>query len=651
MVIKSASQWIRRGIPSLCERKDWLAAGVVFAALVWPGGEMVVAQSPGLMEAQATPSADATVPNPSIPPASPSQSLEGSRFLGSDLPVFNPSTEMVTWDGRNWNVNDNRLFSARLEKYLNAPEENTEDDTVYRAIIDEILTTLAPGRDLSQRLSKAFELLPKASNYRSDANLCDSIAAAVFNVWLAQRDQARLQAASNALVEERRVQFRNAEIVSSANHLRPPRRKGEGGGESEPDVARDMRLAPYTARLAEITALLAANQARRELSEVQSKIEFQTLMLQLFLQRRFQHVLIAARFYQGLFADGDSRLRLEGDAKEFFAQTTGMPPTVAVLESLANEAMRDVREGIDAFLFLLEKGELHSAVKRLSETLVLGEYMPEMRTLPREKKRVALGFVQKSNQLLSALEVKDYALAEKIVTELEETVADFDSARPRGAIETARTVSALHLAKAKTAAASGDRATTEQELRAATEIWPRNPALGKVSALIFDQADVQQQALADLDRLLSQKNYRQIFEDRMRFIAASALYPERQEKLREVLETMQQVEAAIMRADEIAKTGNFMGAWESIEMAQEALPEDIRLSQTRSELTTRAADFVQSLRKAETLESQQQHGSSLAWYLRAQRLYPPSELARSGIERIMTFILPEEREESGAERL
>ncbi|MFQ3578277.1 MAG: hypothetical protein SNJ52_04630, partial [Verrucomicrobiia bacterium] len=258
---------------------------------------------------------------------------------------------------------------------------------------------------------------------------------------------------------------------------------------------------------------------------------------------------------------------------------------------------------------------------------------------------LALGFVQKSNQLLSALEVKDYALAEKIVTELENTVADFDSARPRGAIETARTVSALHLAKAKTAAASGDRATTEQELRAATEIWPRNPALGEVSSLIFDQADAQQQALNDLDRLLSQRNYRQIFEDRMRFIAAAALYPERQERLREVLETTQRVEAAIMRADEIAKTGNFIGAWESLETAQEELPEDIRLSQMRSELTTRAADFVQSLRRAEALEEQSQHGSSLAWYLRAQRLYPPSELARQGIERIIKLILPQETEE------
>ena len=41
--------------------------------------------------------------------------------------------------------------------------------------------------------------------------------------------------------------------------------------------------------------------------------------------------------------------------------------------------------------------------------------MPELRTLPRDDKRQALAFTQKSNQLLSALEVKDYTLAAKLV--------------------------------------------------------------------------------------------------------------------------------------------------------------------------------------------------------------------------------------------
>ena len=73
------------------------------------------------------------------------------------------------------------------------------------------------------------------------------------------------------------------------------------------------------------------------------------------------------------------------------------------------------------------------------------------------------------------------ALAEKLVTELGETAKDFDASKPMAAIETAKQISAMHIAKARNAAVSGDKETLEAELKAATEIWPRNPSLSEVS--------------------------------------------------------------------------------------------------------------------------------------------------------------------------
>jgi hypothetical protein len=218
---------------------------------------------------------------------------------------------------------------------------------------------------------------------------------------------------------------------------------------------------------------------------------------------------------------------------------------------------------------------------------------------------------------------------------------DFDNSKPMAVIETAKTVSAMHLAKAKNAAVSGDRNTLESELKAATEIWPRNPALAEVSGAIFSQADVQQQALVDMDRLLSQKNYRQVFEDRVKFIAATALYPDKQEKLRQVLEQMQLVEGAIIRANEVAKRGDYDGAWESVERMYQQFSDDSKLNQVRADFTTQAADLVKSLRKAQELEQKKQVGAGLAWYLKAQQIYPPSEYARDGITRLTKAILPE----------
>ena len=570
----------------------------------------------------------------------------GSNFLGKDVPFFDPGSNIASWDGKNWSINNNALFQARFEKYLNAPAATTESDSEYRALLAQIMDKLAPGKVTPQSTDQAFQYLAKASRFEQDAHLCDSIASQVYSAWLARKSNDRLNAASKSLEDERKRLEWNARITAEGTKL-------EGGGSSkskeggpnpqqqQQQLSRDMQMQPIVTRLAEVNALIRANQLKREVAELQVKIDFQSLIVQHFLQRRFQHAVIGTRFYRNIFADGDSQLRIGEDAKSLFAKTSGLPPNMGTIDSLANEIMGDVREGIQAFKFLLEKNELESATKRLAETFMLGEYLPDVRTLDREDKRKALAFVHKSNQLISAIEVKDYALAEKLVAELGQTAKDFDASKPMAAIETAKQISAMHIAKARNAAVSGDKNTLEAELKAATEIWPRNPSLTEVSKMIFSQADVQSRAMVDFDQLVSQKNYRQIYEDRMRFIAATAMYPEKQEQLRKVLEDMQVIEIALIQAQEIEKRGDYAGAWESAEKAFRNFPDDNKLNQVRANLTTKAADFVHAIRQAEELEQKKQPGSSLAWYLKAQNVYPPSDFARQGVDRLTREILPD----------
>lgn len=576
----------------------------------------------------------------SAPPAG------GSSFLGRDLPFLDPGSEIVQWDGKSWNINNNRIFEARFEKFLNAPAATSESDRDYNAILTAIIDKLAPGTVTPKGTDEAFRLLPQASQFDIDARLCDGIANQVYAAWLAKRSNERLVAANDSLEKERKRLEWNSKMTATGASLGGPGSSDPAAQEEwkkQQQLKRDMEMQPLATRLLEVNALLKANQLKKEVAELQVKIEFQALIVQHFLQRRFQHVVIGTRFYRSIFSDGDSLLRVGEDSKNLFSKTTGMPPTVGTLDSLANEAMRDVREGVQAFNFLLEKEEMESATKRLAETFILGEYMPDVRTLSRDDKRRALAFVQKSNQLISAIGVKDYTLAEKLVKELDATAKDFDNSKPMAAVETARTVSAMHIAKAKNAAVSGDKAVLESELKAATEIWPRNPALAEVGGMIFSQADVQQRALVDFDQLLSQRNYRQIFDDKMRFIAATAMFPEKQEQLRKVLDDMTVIESALIRSQEVEKRGDFAGAWESAERAFQQFPDDNKLNQVRANLTTKAADFVRALKQAEELEKKQQPGSALAWFLKAQKAYPPSEFAREGIERINAVILPDAR--------
>jgi hypothetical protein len=70
-------------------------------------------------------------------------------------------------------------------------------------------------------------------------------------------------------------------------------------------------------------------------------------------------------------------------------------------------------------------------------------------------------------------------------------------------------------------------------------------------------------------------------------------------------------------------------------------PDDSKLNQLRANLTTEAAEFVRTLRTAEQLEQKDEVGSSLAWFLKARKLFPASEFAQNGISRLVKRVIPQ----------
>jgi hypothetical protein len=656
--------------------------------------------------------------------ARPPQANEG--FIGRDVPAFDPGSEVMSYDGKLWNINNNRILRARFEKFLNTSAATTESDRTYRQTVDRILDLISPGKATKQNQDAAFALLKKASEYKEDANLCRTLSDAIYasNTSLATIEKLKRE---NVLLEKQRSTAEwNNQMAAKNSSLGPTSQKDSPVLQENQKIEREARMATAKRQLSEVGQTIENNKIRIGLTEMSTKGHFQALMMQFLATRRFEHVIIANRFYRAIYSDGDNSIDIykkmvnslptnkdAGQAKfsaEFNPQVSasegvmdnnagggagagekgtnvnvynGNAPqrtgnsfsakgmkmglenlgieslaggaasaaqslsklisSLSQIDALANEAIRDVNEGVEAYKFLLEQGELQSATERLQETFALGEYMPSVRLLSRDDKRRALEFTQKSNELLAALEVNDLTRAEKLVNEIEGLAKDFDPSKPLAKIETAKSISSMHLAKARNAVVSGDKSAMEKELRSAAEIWPRNPALAEVGTTISNQTDIQQQAMNDFDRLKSQKNYRQIYNDKMRFIAAAALYPEKQKELTDVLQQMTTVEGAIIKAREISQRGDPAGAWESVQIAQKEFPDDSELNQLRADLTTQAADFVQSLNQAGDLEKKGQPGSSLAWYLKARKKYPASQLAKDGIQRLSGQILPDSK--------
>jgi tetratricopeptide (TPR) repeat protein len=305
--------------------------------------------------------------------------------------------------------------------------------------------------------------------------------------------------------------------------------------------------------------------------------------------------------------------------------------------------MRDVQLASQAFHTLYQNGELRSATERLRDAWMIGEYMPELRTIPLQRKRDILGFLQKTQQLESSLETRNFTLAQELLTGtggLKEVAKDFDSVEAQSLIDAAKAAARLHLEKAHASANSGNHAGFDISIQEAAKIWPTNPELTEVSQAAFKMSDTAHQSLLELDQLIAHKNFSRIGREAGRFLAAAqTATPERRARLLEILDQVASINTSLAKAQEYSRKGDYPGAWESLDKAAKLFPDELEINKLRSELTTKAPVFVSAIETARRSEDSAQPAVSLSWYLKAQRIYPASEIAQDAQSRIAPQLL------------
>jgi Flp pilus assembly protein TadD len=579
--------------------------------------------------------------------------------LGQEFPMLDPSAETITVGGVAIPLGDNRLLKARFEKYLSQPPETDEDAGEYRKNIDEILATISPFRDGGPDLKGAFKLLPRASSYPGDANLCMSLAESIYMALLAKKDVNQLNQLNQSMEQEKLEIARKAdwdarhEKDKSLGETTPP---GGGGGNagqrrnannkaaSNPGAGTNsLKYADTLRRITEIEVLKKENRIRTEAQTLQTKAQYQVSMIQWFVQRRYEHVLMAARFYNQIWKDGDTTLRVDkgSDVSKLFSQSLGISPTVASLDSLSNEAIREVRKYIEAFDLMLSRDELHSASQRLMEAYALGEYLSPVATLPLEKKLRVAAYVRDLHELYGTLQARDYVKGKELATRLKETAKDFPSSKVDSAIAGYTLASDLAIEEAKAHLISGDSDKAAEKIKQATEIWPTNPKLEEFRNLVNNSGGIVT-ARNDFDRLLSEGNYREIAKRQYEFAPAIQGDATREDAFKQIMENLREIEASIGKAEEFSRMGQSYGAWEQLADIRERFPDDPKLGRELELLAPKVADFTLALDKARQFESRtpKQTGSALTWYLKARNIHPQSEQAEKGIQRLLDEILP-----------
>jgi hypothetical protein len=605
-----------------------------------------------------TPPADGGTPAPSVPADnSPApQKPAPASPLGQEIPMLDPSAETITVGGVAIPLGDNRVLKARFEKYLSQPPETDASAAEYRKNIKTILATISPFRSGGPDLYASFKLLPRASTYPGDANLCMSLAESIYMAMLSKQDLKLLKGLNDSIEQEKQKIIREADWDARNDGVKSlgGGGKGKAGEEGTPKENNQPATNPgagtdslkYTdtlRRITEIEALKKANIIRTEAQTIKTKAQYQVTMVQWFAQRRYEHVLMAARFYNQIWKDGDATLRIDknSDVSKLFSESLGISPTVASLDSLSNEAIREVAKYIEAFDLMLSRDELHSASQRLMEAYALGEYLGPVATLPLDKKLRIAAYVRDLHELYGTLQARDYVKGKELASRLKTVAKDFPSSKVDSAIAAYTLASdlAIEEAKAHLLARNSDQAA--EKIKAATEIWPTNPKLQEFRDLLVNSSGIVT-ARNDFDRLLSEGNYREIAKRQYEFAPAIQGDATREDAFKQIMGNLKEIEESIGKASEFSRMGQNYGAWEQLAEIRERFPDDPRLGREIELLSSKVADFTLALDKARQFESRtpKQTGSALTWYLKARSIHPTSEQADKGIQRILDELLP-----------
>jgi hypothetical protein len=565
--------------------------------------------------------------------------------------MLDPAAETITVGGVAIPLGDNRLLKARFEKYLSQPPESDEAAAKYRETIANILATISPFRDGGPDLYAAFTQLPGASAYPGDANLCGSLAESIYMAMLAKQDVNGLKKLNLSIEEEKKAiilegdwKARHERDKELGNSSDVKDKKGKSPPATNPGAGvNSLKYADTLRRIAEIEALKKANIVRTEAGTLRTKAQYQVSMIQWFVQRRYEHVLMAARFYNQIWKDGDATLRVDkdSDVSKLFSESVGVSPTVASLDSLSNEAIRETAKYIEAFDLMLSRGELHNASQRLMEAYALGEYLAPVATLSLEKKRRVAEYVRDLHELYGTLQAHDYTKTMDLAERLKSAAKDFPSSKVDSAIAAYTLASDLAIEEAKghLLAKEGDKAAAK--IKAAAEIWPTNPKLKEFRNLVSNSGGLIL-IRNDFDRLLSEGNFREVARRQYEIAPAIQGDPTREDAFKQIMTNLTKIETALGKASEFSKMGQDYAAWEQLAKLREDFPDDPKLGRELELLAPKVADFTRALDKARQFENRtpKQIGSALSWYLKARSIYPQSDLADVGTKRLTDEILP-----------
>ena len=579
--------------------------------------------------------------------------FESNSFLEMADRVFDPSSDAMDfengsfeWKGKSFNLTEQRAFRSRFERFLLTSP--TEEESAYAELMQRIVDRLSVSNNNSDdAILATWELLFEASRYELDGGNSTIVANQVFNAWRIRKERRGQTMTQTDLKQIR--QYQQEVVANRALTLQKIQERrlretylGDSSRSQAPSSDSESLTTEAAFRvldLAETEARIVALETQAAATGLQAKLQFQSQIVSFLLQRRFQHAVVLAGFYQSIFKGSHQSLEVGKDQLQEFIPGSDLAFTVDSMNFIAREAINDVSKGVGAVNTAYNEGRSMIALERLQEVFFLGEYLTDLNKISREQRRHLLDLYRGLIEAGELADAKDYDGVSEKAVEISELAEDFPTSRVLSAVETAKSMSDMAVFAASQYRNLGDIDRARQELQTAINIWPANPAVREFQQETTKLATAGSKGIQVFDDLYKRGDSRGIYERRMDLGFALAGDPERRPLLMQAVEQVARINLLVAQSEELVKQGEPYAAWELLLEASEVDPSDGPMNQARAELAPRVADFVLQLDRARRQSELGHHAGALAAYMAAQDIYPASRFARLGISAESTALM------------
>ena len=267
-------------------------------------------------------------------------------------------------------------LDERFRIYLGSAPPAREEENEYRIAMHRIAEAMRPGNRTRENVANALALLPLASSIKHDRGASIGILRAVHRVYLSRANQAEIDLLTDRLGKK------TGEFLWRGDRL------------ADDSPGNSARYKILVAACRTYDDELKRLEETQSVSEIAAQSEFDTFLAELFLQNRFDLVLIGCAFHNHLFGAREGGLKIDNDNanRRILSDRLGGNLTPSGLEAAARAAITTVERELTSFDHRFASGEFAAAYRHLRQAFALGEHLPVVRAMPVEKKQRLIGF-------------------------------------------------------------------------------------------------------------------------------------------------------------------------------------------------------------------------------------------------------------------